>query len=74
MATPQELAQQIADRSAQAAAMMADLDRLVRATGNLEQAQKLQALALDVSAGSGKSLQAARTTSSLAQRSATFSW
>jgi len=30
MATPQELAQQIADRSAQAAAMMADLDRRAR--------------------------------------------
>lgn len=30
MATPQELAQQIADRSAQAAALMADLDRRAR--------------------------------------------
>jgi len=30
MATPQELAQQIADRSARAAAMMADLDRRAR--------------------------------------------
>jgi hypothetical protein len=34
------------------------LDRLVRSTKNVEQAQKLQALALDISAGSGKSLEA----------------
>lgn len=34
------------------------LDRLLRSTKNVEEAQKLQALALDVSAGSGKSLQA----------------
>jgi hypothetical protein len=32
------------------------LDRLVRSTKDVEQAQKLQALALDISAGSGKSL------------------
>jgi hypothetical protein len=43
------------------------LDRLVRATGNLEKAQKLQALALDVSAGSGKSLQAVTEALSKAQ-------
>lgn len=34
------------------------LDRLVRSTKSVEEAQKLQALALDISAGSGKSLQA----------------
>jgi phage-related protein len=34
------------------------LERLSRATGDLSQAQKLQAVALDVSAGSGKSLEA----------------
>jgi len=34
------------------------LDRLVRSTGNVTEAQKLQQLALDVSAGSGKSLEA----------------
>lgn len=34
------------------------LDRLVRATKDVETAQKLQAVALDVSAGSGKSLEA----------------
>ena len=43
------------------------LDRLVRATRNLEQAQRLQALALDVSAGSGKSLQAVTEALSKAQ-------
>lgn len=43
------------------------LDRLVRATGDLEKAQKLQALALDVSAGSGKSLQAVTEALSKAQ-------
>ena len=43
------------------------LDRLVRATGNLEQAQRLQALALDVSAGSGRSLQAVTEALSKAQ-------
>lgn len=32
------------------------LDRLVRSTKNVEEAQKLQALALDISAGTGKSL------------------
>jgi hypothetical protein len=34
------------------------LERLSRATGNLEKAQKLQAIAIDVAAGSGKSLEA----------------
>lgn len=34
------------------------LDRLVRATKDVAEAQKLQAIALDVSAGSGKSLEA----------------
>lgn len=34
------------------------LERLSRATGDLSKAQKLQAVALDVSAGSGKSLEA----------------
>lgn len=34
------------------------LDRLLRSTKDVEEAQKLQALALDISAGSGKSLQA----------------
>ena len=33
------------------------LDRLVRSTKDVEEAQKLQALALDISAGTGKSLQ-----------------
>ena len=33
------------------------LDRLVRSTQNVEEAQKLQTLALDISAGSGKSLE-----------------
>ena len=43
------------------------LDRLVRATGDLEKAQRLQALALDVAAGSGKSLQAVTEALSKAQ-------
>jgi hypothetical protein len=34
------------------------LDRLVRATGSVTEAQKLQALALDISAGTGKDLSA----------------
>ena len=34
------------------------LERLSRATGNLTQAQRLQAIAIDVAAGSGKSLEA----------------
>jgi len=33
-------------------------ERLVRSTKDVEEAQKLQALALDISAGSGKSLEA----------------
>ena len=43
------------------------LDRLVRATGDLEKAQKLQALALNVAAGSGKSLQTVTEALSKAQ-------
>jgi phage-related protein len=42
-------------------------DRLVRSTKNVEEASKLQALALDVSAGSGKSLEA--VTNALAKAS-----
>jgi len=34
------------------------LERLARATGNVEKAQKLQTIAIDVAAGSGKSLEA----------------
>jgi len=34
------------------------LERLARATGDVDKAQRLQALALDISAGSGKSLEA----------------
>lgn len=34
------------------------LDRLVRSTKNVEEAQKLQSLAIDIAAGSGKSLEA----------------
>jgi hypothetical protein len=34
------------------------LERLARATGNVEKAQKLQTVAIDVAAGSGKSLEA----------------
>jgi hypothetical protein len=34
------------------------LERLARATGDLEKAQKLQALAIDIAAGSGKDLEA----------------
>jgi hypothetical protein len=34
------------------------LDRLIRSTKNVEEAQRLQSLALDISAGSGKSLEA----------------
>jgi hypothetical protein len=43
------------------------LDRLVRATGDVTKAQKLQALALDVSAGTGKSLQTVTEALSKAQ-------
>ena len=43
------------------------LDRLIRATGDLSQAQKLQSLALDISAGSGKSLAAVTEALSKAQ-------
>lgn len=43
------------------------LERLARATGDVEKAQKLQRLALDISAGSGKSLQAVTDALSKAQ-------
>jgi hypothetical protein len=43
------------------------LDRLVRATGDLTKAQKLQSIALDISAGTGKSLQAVTEALSKAQ-------
>jgi hypothetical protein len=43
------------------------LDRLVRATGDLTQAQRLQAIALDISAGTGRSLQAVTEALSKAQ-------
>jgi hypothetical protein len=43
------------------------LDRLTRATKDVDKAQKLQALALDISAGSGKSLQAVTESLSKAQ-------
>jgi len=41
------------------------LDRLTRATGDVTKAQKLQAIAIDIAAGTGKSLQA--VTDSLSQ-------
>lgn len=43
------------------------LDRLTRATKDVDKAQKLQALALDIAAGSGKSLQAVTESLSKAQ-------
>ena len=43
------------------------LDRLVRATGDLTQAQRLQSIALDISAGTGRSLQAVTEALSKAQ-------
>jgi hypothetical protein len=43
------------------------LDRLTRATKDVDKAQKLQALALDIAAGSGKSLQAVTEALSKAQ-------
>ena len=43
------------------------LDRLTRATKNVDKAQRLQALALDISAGSGKSLEAVTEALSKAQ-------
>jgi phage-related protein len=43
------------------------LDRLVRATGDLTKAQQLQSIALDISAGTGKSLQAVTEALSKAQ-------
>ena len=43
------------------------LDRLVRATGDLTKAQQLQSIALDIAAGTGKSLQAVTEALSKAQ-------
>jgi hypothetical protein len=43
------------------------LDRLTRATKDVDKAQKLQAIALDIAAGSGKSLQAVTESLSKAQ-------
>jgi hypothetical protein len=43
------------------------LDRLTRATGDVTKAQKLQAIAIDISAGTGKSLQAVTEALSKAQ-------
>ncbi len=37
------------------------LDRLTRATGDVTKAQKLQSIAIDIAAGTGKSLQAVST-------------
>lgn len=49
------------------------LERLARATGDLEKAQKLQALAIDIAAGSGKSLQAVTDALAKAQEGNTAS-
>jgi len=49
------------------------LERLSRATGDLTKAQKLQAIALDVAAGSGKSLEAVTEAISKAQEGNTAS-
>jgi hypothetical protein len=43
------------------------LDRLIRATGDLTEAQRLQSIALDISAGTGRSLQAVTEALSKAQ-------
>jgi hypothetical protein len=43
------------------------LDRLTRATGDVTEAQKLQAIAIDIAAGTGKSLQAVTESLSKAQ-------
>ena len=43
------------------------LDRLTRATGDVEKAQKLQSVALNIAAGTGKSLQAVTEALSKAQ-------
>jgi hypothetical protein len=43
------------------------LDRLTRATGDVTKAQKLQAIAIDIAAGTGKSLQAVTESLSKAQ-------
>jgi hypothetical protein len=44
------------------------LDRLTRATGDVTKAQKLQAIAIDIAAGTGKSLQAVTESLSKAQQ------
>lgn len=49
------------------------LERLARATGDVDKAQKLQALALDISAGSGKSLEAVTNALAKAQEGNTAS-
>jgi hypothetical protein len=49
------------------------LERLARSTGDLEKAQKLQALALDIAAGSGKSLEAVTQALGKAQEGTTTS-
>ena len=47
------------------------LERLARATGSVTEAQKLQRLALDISAGSGKSLESVTTALAKAQEGST---
>lgn len=49
------------------------LERLARATGDVDKAQKLQTLALDISAGSGKSLEAVTNALAKAQEGNTAS-
>lgn len=49
------------------------LERLARATGDVEKAQKLQALAIDIAAGSGKSLEAVTNALAKAQEGNTAS-
>lgn len=57
-----EIAAAVADTD-----LRASLDRLLRATGDVTKAQKLQTIALDVAAGSGKSLSAVTEALSKAQ-------
>jgi hypothetical protein len=49
------------------------LERLARATGDVEKAQKLQALAIDIAAGSGKSLESVTNALAKAQEGNTVS-
>jgi hypothetical protein len=49
------------------------LERLARATGDLEKAQRLQGLAIDIAAGSGKSLEAVSNALAKAQEGNTVS-